>query len=283
MTTWDPSNKDSSISLSNANLTASGSVSAWRSVIGTGSGKASGKWYFRVQMNLIGTDTAGAGMCLSIEPTSTLIGADANGWLAYTHTGSAGSIYHNGGNVASIPTLVAAGDYIVVALDANNGGFYATTMTSAGSLNTNWNFASGNPSTATGALAVPTGMALLPGVSFLNAGDNAILDTTSVIPDATLSGYAPFDYVALFSGQIYQPLSFAGRQWRHAFNVIPSDTGSLGSDYLSFANSGAQTIQVTMVGGEMATLTLPSGIYPLRVRRVWATGTTVTNIVAFSR
>jgi hypothetical protein len=71
---------------------------------------------------------------------------------------------------------------------------------------------------------------------------------------------------------------------RHAAVVTPSDTTDLTvvSDYISFANSGAQTLQVTMLGGEIVSgIVLPSGMYHLMVRRVWASGTTVTNIVEY--
>jgi hypothetical protein len=70
----------------------------------------------------------------------------------------------------------------------------------------------------------------------------------------------------------------------HAILVTASDTVNLpcASSYLSFTNSGVQTIHLTMEGGEDITITaLPSGMYALRASRVWSTGTTVTNIVAY--
>lgn len=72
-------------------------------------------------------------------------------------------------------------------------------------------------------------------------------------------------------------------QARHAALVTPSDTANLtaNSSWLAFANSGAQTLQVTMVGGEVVTITLPSGMWAIRAKRVWATGMTVTAIVEF--
>jgi hypothetical protein len=70
----------------------------------------------------------------------------------------------------------------------------------------------------------------------------------------------------------------------HAILVTASDTVNLpcGSSYLSFTNSGAQTIHLTTEGGEDITITgLPTGMYPIRATRVWSTGTNVTNIVAY--
>ena len=68
----------------------------------------------------------------------------------------------------------------------------------------------------------------------------------------------------------------------HAAVVTPSDTAGIqSSNYLSFVNSGTQTLTITTVGGEMVTMTLPSGMWPIRANKVWSTGTTVTSIVAF--
>lgn len=70
----------------------------------------------------------------------------------------------------------------------------------------------------------------------------------------------------------------------HAAVIAPSDTVDLGAAtlWLSFTNSGAQTLKINTVGGETVTITgLPSGMYPLRATRVWSTGTTVTNIAGY--
>lgn len=71
----------------------------------------------------------------------------------------------------------------------------------------------------------------------------------------------------------------------HAANVTPSDTQNLpaGTDYVSFINSGTQTIQITTLGGEIIALSgLASGaLHPIRATRVWATNTTVTNVVVY--
>jgi hypothetical protein len=70
---------------------------------------------------------------------------------------------------------------------------------------------------------------------------------------------------------------------RHAVPVVPSDSAGLpaGSDYLSFVNSGTQTLQITTVGGEVLSIILPSGMWPIRATQVWSTGTTVTSIVCY--
>jgi hypothetical protein len=70
----------------------------------------------------------------------------------------------------------------------------------------------------------------------------------------------------------------------HGVPVVPSDTQDLpcGSKGLSFVNSGSQTLHVTFVGGEDCPgIIVPGGLYPYNVKRVWATGTTVTNIFTY--
>jgi hypothetical protein len=69
----------------------------------------------------------------------------------------------------------------------------------------------------------------------------------------------------------------------HAAPVTPSDTQLLpnGSDYLSFVNSGSQTLKITTLGGEVVSIALPSGMYAIRATQVWATGTTVTSVFTY--
>lgn len=70
----------------------------------------------------------------------------------------------------------------------------------------------------------------------------------------------------------------------HAQAVVPSDTDALRvpSTHLSFANTGAQTLLIDTVGGEIGvSITLPSGMWPICATKVYATGTTVTDIVEY--
>lgn len=66
--------------------------------------------------------------------------------------------------------------------------------------------------------------------------------------------------------------------------ITPHDTDEL-TKYaraLSFSNSGAQTLKITTLEGNDVTLTgLPTGIYPIAAKRVFSTGTTVTNVAAY--
>jgi hypothetical protein len=69
----------------------------------------------------------------------------------------------------------------------------------------------------------------------------------------------------------------------HLETVTPSDTDDLAlvSRAINVATSGS--IRVTALDGSTETLHVTAGIaFPVRVRRVWATGTTATGIVALS-
>lgn len=63
--------------------------------------------------------------------------------------------------------------------------------------------------------------------------------------------------------------------------ITPDDSTDLAvpSRALNVLQSG--TVQLTTTGGTTATLYIAAGIgFPVRARRVWATGTTATGIVA---
>ena len=67
----------------------------------------------------------------------------------------------------------------------------------------------------------------------------------------------------------------------HLLAVTPNDATDLpfASRGLNVAQAG--TVRVTTVGGSTATVSIAAGIVlPIRVTRVWATGTTAAGIVA---
>lgn len=68
----------------------------------------------------------------------------------------------------------------------------------------------------------------------------------------------------------------------NAAAVTPHDTNELTDVTTRLFIGGAGNLKVTMMSGVDVTLTgvLAGSILPLRVRRVYATGTTATNIVA---
>lgn len=65
--------------------------------------------------------------------------------------------------------------------------------------------------------------------------------------------------------------------------ITPSDSADISetSRAINVATSGA--LRVTTVGGTTATIHVAAGIaFPIRVSRIWATGTTATGIVALT-
>lgn len=78
--TWNPSDKDSSITLSAGNLRASGTVaSSWRSARGTVS-KSTGKWYFEVTCRVVTAPNNGfiVGVANATQALNNYAGSSAN-------------------------------------------------------------------------------------------------------------------------------------------------------------------------------------------------------------
>lgn len=70
---------------------------------------------------------------------------------------------------------------------------------------------------------------------------------------------------------------------RTAETVIPNDAQDLNSVSRAVYVGGQGDLRVTLAGGEDITFrSAPVGWHPIRVQRVWATGTTAADIVACS-
>jgi hypothetical protein len=67
----------------------------------------------------------------------------------------------------------------------------------------------------------------------------------------------------------------------HAEALTPSDTTTLGETPSALWIGGGGDLRVTMMGGAVITYAaVPDGTWmPIRVRRVWSTGTTASDIV----
>lgn len=115
-TTWNPSDKGASVTLTNGNLTAattySGSV---RSIFGA----TSGKFYFEVTATagpdnaLVGVGTAAA----KTSPSPAYPGIDANGYAVYWFSGAK---YNNGASSNYYAGAIAVGAVVGVKLDLDN-------------------------------------------------------------------------------------------------------------------------------------------------------------------
>lgn len=65
-----------------------------------------------------------------------------------------------------------------------------------------------------------------------------------------------------------------------AIVVTPNDGADLSQIVRGIYVGGGGNLRVTMVGGATVTFVgVTPGIWPLEVSRVWATGTTVTNLI----
>lgn len=65
---------------------------------------------------------------------------------------------------------------------------------------------------------------------------------------------------------------------KHAAAITPNDSTDLTNFPRALVIGTGGTLKVTTVGGETVTLTVVSSILPLMVERVFATGTTATDI-----
>lgn len=129
-TTWNPADKDSTITLSNGNKTAVSAGGSVRSVFGATSGKH--YWEYTI--------SSGTAQMVGVAtPATNLLyypGQDATAW-AYEK--ASGSIYNNG---APVQTVAASGTNIGVLLDAagkklrfrRNGVLVGTDITLTGSV-----------------------------------------------------------------------------------------------------------------------------------------------------
>lgn len=62
--------------------------------------------------------------------------------------------------------------------------------------------------------------------------------------------------------------------------VTPNDSADLDFITRALMVANAGTLKVTQMNGVAVTITVPAGILPIRVARVWSTGTTATGITA---
>lgn len=216
--TWNPSDKDAKVILSNGNLTATvdtSQVAIWSNVRSTIS-ENTGKWYWEITYsnNTAGDGAANMGignasMSLSNNDNNGIGGVGANG-LSYYPTGS--GIFHYWFNNAQTVYGSATNNQatIGVAWDAGAGTvhFYPN-CTDAGSISLSPNIAagttlfaawSGNKDSGTvgsGSGSIPVITANFGATAFVctvPSGYNAGLYTGSAAPAASFSFWQLFDY-----------------------------------------------------------------------------------------
>ena len=160
--TWDPSAKNSNVTLSGGNLTTSTpALSVYMSVLGLSSfSHSSGKYYFEITITTSTSNSMTLGVGTSAVSLSDYAGQQATSWGIYQNTGG----YYNNGTLGSSGVSFAPGDIISVAVDISAGKIWFAK-------NGTW-MSSGNP--ATGANPAMTGVTgtLMPLLSNYNSCTN---------------------------------------------------------------------------------------------------------------
>lgn len=65
------------------------------------------------------------------------------------------------------------------------------------------------------------------------------------------------------------------------FSITPSDTIDIPRKIRSFSVAVGGNVKVTRLDGTDDTLSLPAGMCPAGVKRIWATGTTASGFVGY--
>ncbi len=69
----------------------------------------------------------------------------------------------------------------------------------------------------------------------------------------------------------------------HAYAIVPSDSADLATPTRALNVSVSGAVRVSTLDGDDVVLHVAAGItFPVRVQRVWASGTTATGIVGLS-
>jgi hypothetical protein len=166
-TTWNPSDKDTDIALTNGNLTAT-SLSISRSAVRTIASASSGKVYWEISVNDV---DLGGGQAIGIANSTfaveaTQLGEDGNSIGLYGD----GGVQYAGAALGANVDPFTTGDVVSVALDIGNGKIWF--RVNAGNWNAN---ASANPATNTGGKTVSVTGALYAAVSlrFFGVGSSS--------------------------------------------------------------------------------------------------------------
>jgi hypothetical protein len=234
--TWNPSDKNTNISLSNGNLTATATNTSWKSVRATDY-KSSGKWYWEVTIDV------GANHIIGIGTSSANINSYAGSDVySYGYRGTTGQKFHSGSSVAYGATYTV-NDVISIALDLDNGKIWWAK-------NGVWQ-AGGNPAAgANEAYSGVSGNFCLMGSPYNNTNAvTANFGATSLSYDIPSGFLAQDGYVGYFSGYVYEenvsnPVSRKVCCYRRdTYDLVDTTTSSgNGYYYLETTYSGSHFI-----------------------------------------
>ncbi len=232
-TTWNPADKHANITLSNGDLTAATTNTAWESVRSI-LGVSSGKYYWEVTIDvsadpnfMIGAGTASA--TLSNHP-----GYDANG---YGYNAANGNKYLNNSPVAYGDSYTT-NDVVSVALDLDNGKIWW-------GKNGTWQ-ASGDPAAGTneaysglsGTFYAMVGLYFSGNEVTANFGASAF---TYTVPTGFNAGLS--DFSGEFSGIVYEQ----GSPVQRSLYLYRRDTGAY-VDTTTSSGDGYYTLSTTYSG-----------------------------------
>ena len=220
--TWNPSDKSANISLSNGNLTATATNTAWKSVRAT-EYKSSGKWYWEITIDVAADNNHILGVGTSNANIGSYAGSDV---YSYGYRGTTGQKYHNGSAVAYGNTFTI-GDIISVALDLDNGKIWWAK-------NGTWQ-ASGDPGAGTNPAYTSVSGSFYPMYSPFTNTNAATADFgDSGFVYSIPAGFLGAGYNGYFSGYVYEEGSPVARDMflhRRNTGTLVGTTTSSGNGY----------------------------------------------------
>ena len=122
--TWNPVGKAAGVTLTNGNLTCTGSTLTMCAIANVGKGLGSGKWYWEILVNAAGNTNLMAGVALSNLNVNAGIYAQgqANSWSYYGHDGT---MWVGNNSSTSGGASYTATDTLGFALDVTTAGAYS--------------------------------------------------------------------------------------------------------------------------------------------------------------
>lgn len=225
--TWNPSDKNANISLSNGDLTYTAANTSWKSLRAT-EYKSSGKWYWEVTIDAQADVYHQFGVGTSNVSLNSYIGAHAEG---YSYDVS-GYKWHNGSNTGYGATLTV-GDVIGTALDLDNGKIWW-------SKNGVWQ-ASGDPAAGTNeAYSGLSGSFYPMGSPYTNTNAATADFGDSGFVYSAPAGFLGIGYNGYFSGYVYEQGSPVQRTLllhRRDNGALADTTTSSGNGYYYLGTS----------------------------------------------
>lgn len=263
-TTWNPSDKNANITLSDENLTATSTNIAHKSVRATKS-HDSDKLYFEIYINNAASSAyMYCGIGNSLATLSNSLGTDVNGWSF------AGDGYkRHGGAYSYVGPTFTTGDIIGIAVDLDSGKMWA-------SKNNTW-VGSGDPSTGANPLYTDTDIttsAIFPMASiYPNGGVLSLRTTSSDVTYSPPDGFIVWDFVAgYFDGYVYDrgyPVVRTIRCYNREDGSYIGETTSSGAGgyyYLTTTYSGAHyLVCLDDVGGVDYNDLIIGNVYPTTI------------------